>query len=159
MKNWLIVANSSKARFLEEPDTPGAYVHVADLVHTQSRQKGSDLETAAPGHVQGGAHGSGSSSYDHRTDVRERERDRFAQQVAVALNAAIAAGHCAGVVLVASNPFLGHVKSHLSEQARKALLRCVASDYTALHDAELAQRLGPVNAMGGHAPPPGRPQG
>jgi protein required for attachment to host cells len=141
MKNWLVVANASKARILEEPDRPGAYVHIADLVHTQSRQKGSELETDAPGHVPGGAHGTGSSSYDHRLDVRERERDRFARQIATTLNAAIAAGHCAGVVLVVSNPFLGHVKSHLSEQARKALLRCVASDYTALHDAELAQRL------------------
>lgn len=141
MKNWLVVANASKARILEEPDKPGAYVHIADLVHPQSRQKGSELETDAPGHVQGGAHGAGGASFDHRTGARERERDRFAREIATTLNAAIAAGQCAGVVLVASNPFLGHVKAHLSEQARKALVRCVASDYTSLRDAELAQRL------------------
>jgi len=42
---------------------------------------------------------------------------------------------------VASNPFLGHVKQHLSQQAHKALLRTVAADYTTLDDRELAQRL------------------
>jgi hypothetical protein len=44
-------------------------------------------------------------------------------------------------VLVASNPFLGHVKQHLGEQAHKALLRTVVADYTTLDDRELARRL------------------
>ena len=73
--------------------------------------------------------------------MREREHDRFAREVAATLNAGIAAGKCAGLILVASNPFLGQIKAHLGEQARKALVRCVPSDYTALRDAELAQRL------------------
>ena len=140
MKNWLVVANAAKARVLEESDK-GVYVHVADLVHPQSRQKGVELATDRPGYVKGTGHGLGSASYVRRTDAREREHDRFAYEVATALNDGIAAGHCAGLMLVASNPFLGHVKAHLSEQAHKALLRTVAADYTALPDTELAQRL------------------
>lgn len=53
----------------------------------------------------------------------------------------VAAGRCAGIVLVASSPFLGQLKQHLGEQAHKALLRTVAADYTTLDDRELAQRL------------------
>jgi protein required for attachment to host cells len=122
---------------------------VADLVHPGSRQKGSELDDDRPGHVVRTGHGLGSSSYVPHTDPREREHDRFAREVAATLNAGIAAGRCAGLVLVASNPFLGQVKEHLSEQARKALLRSVASDYTALRESELAQRLasgGPTQA-------------
>ena len=141
MKNWLVVANAAKARVLEESEKPGGYAHLADLVHPQSRQKGMALSGDRPGHVHSLGQGSGGTSYPSRTDARERERDRFAREVAHAVNDAVAAGQCAGVVLVASNPFLGHVKAHLSEQARKVLLRCVASDYTALRDTELVQRL------------------
>ncbi len=141
MKNWLVVANSAKARVLEESAEPGAYVHLADLVHPQSRQKGMELSSDRPGHVNSLGQGSGGTSYPNRTDAREREHDRFAREVANAVNDGVAAGKCAGLVLVASNPFLGHVKAHLSEQAHKVLLRCVPSDYTALRDDELAQRL------------------
>jgi protein required for attachment to host cells len=142
MMNWLIVANASRARVLEESSKPGVYVHVADLVHPQSRQKGVDLAGDRPGHVGGAApQGAGGAAYDPRTAPREREHDRFAREVASALNAGVAAGRCAGLVLVASNPFLGRLKEHLSEQARKALLRSVAADYTALDERELAARL------------------
>lgn len=141
MKNWLVVANAARARVLEETDRPGSYVHRADLVHTQSRQKGIDLGTDRPGHVEGSGHGLGSTSYEPRTNVRDREHDRFAREVATLLNAGVAAGQCAGLVLVASNPFLGHLKSHLGEQAHKATLRTVPSDFTSCGDAELAQRL------------------
>jgi protein required for attachment to host cells len=144
MKNWLVVANASRARVLEESDKSGVYVHVVDLVHPQSRQKGTDLAGDRPGHFPGmAAHGTGSTAYDPRTAPREREHDHFAREVATALNEGVAAGRCAGLVLVASNPFLGHLKEHLTEQANKALLRSVAADYTALNERELAQRLAP----------------
>ena len=141
MKNWLVVANASKARVLEESNKRGEYVHLADLVHPQSRQKGADLGGDRPGHANSQGQRSGGTNFEARTDVREREHDRFAQEVAAMLNQGIAAGRCAGVILVASNPFLGLVKAHLGEQANKAVLRCVPADYTALRDSELMKRL------------------
>lgn len=141
MKNWLVVANAARARVLEAQDDGDGYLHRADLVHPQSRQKGIELATDRPGHVEGVGHGLGSAAYQPRTDARDREHDRFAQQLAKLLNDGVADGSCAGLVIVASNPFLGQIKAHLSEQAHKAVLRTVASDYTTLGDAELAQRL------------------
>lgn len=132
MKNWLVVANAARARVLEETGEPGAYLHRADLVHPQSRQKGVEL----------GSQGPAGTAYPPRTDVRDREHDRFAQEVAAALNEAVAHGQCAGLVLVASNPFLGHLKAHLSARTHAALLRTVPSDYTSLSDTEIARRLG-----------------
>lgn len=141
MKNWLVVANSSRARVLEESGAAGAYVHVADLVHVQSRQKGIELEDDRPGHVGRPGHGLGSTDYVPHTDVHEREHERFAHEVAQTLNAGVASGRCAGLVLVASNPFLGRLKAALGEQAHKLVLRTLPSDYTGLSDIELAQRL------------------
>ena len=152
MKNWIVVGNSARARVLEQPPAPSsgvaprrhnvAFVHVADLVHPESRQKGSELGSDRPGHVEGIGHGLGSASYQPRTDPREREHDRFALEVARLLDHGVADGRCAGLVLVASDAFLGRLKSHLGEQAKKAVLRTVSADYTALSDNELADRLG-----------------
>ena len=144
-RNWLVVANAARARVLEEADAPGRHVHVADLVHPQSRQRSHEIEAARggdrPGHVEGAGHGLGSAAYLPRTDPREREHDRFARELAHLLDDGVASGRCAGIVLVASDPFLGHVKSHLGRQAAKALLRTVAHDYTALDDEEVVRRL------------------
>ncbi|MGL6111160.1 MAG: host attachment protein [Rubrivivax sp.] len=148
MKNWLVVANAARARVLEQTGIAGGFVHIADLVHPQSRQKGSDLADDRPGRAPStAAHGTGSSAYDARTAPREREHEHFAQELAAVLNGGIAAGRCAGLVLVASDPFLGQLKKQLSEHAHKALLRTVAADYTSLDERELAQRLASPHGM------------
>lgn len=140
MKNWLVVANGARARVLEE-DGQGGYIHVADLVHPQSRQKGVALDTDRPGHVTSGAHGTGSAAYQPRSEPHERELEHFASEIAQLLDAGVADGRCAGLILVASNPFLGHLKGRLGRQAAERVLRSMAHDYTALPDDELAQRL------------------
>lgn len=141
MSNWLIVANAARARLFEYGDEAEGLTTLVDLVHTQSRQKGVALAADRPGHVEGQGHGLGSAAYVPRTDARDREHDRFAREVAAILNDAVAAGRCAGIVLVASNPFLGHLKSHLDTQATKALLRTVPSDFTTLSAAQIADRV------------------
>jgi protein required for attachment to host cells len=141
MKNWLVVASAARARVLEMSDEGGVYVHVADLVHPESRQKAGELGADRAGHVTSGKHGTGSAEYRPRTDVHEREQEHFAREVAHVLNSGLATGRCAGLVLVASNPFLGELKAHLDTQARQRVLRTVPSDFTALNDRQLAQRL------------------
>lgn len=138
---WLVVANAARARVLEQTDRPGKYAHVADLVHPQSRQKGVALASDRHGHAHAEGQGLAGTSYAPHTDPREREHDRFAREVAAAVNDGVAQDRCAGITLVASDPFLGHLKSHLSIQARKLLLRTVAADYTTLRGDELARRI------------------
>ena len=140
-RNWIVIANAARARVLEESDRPGRYEHVADLVHPQSRMKGAQLDTDRPGHVEGTGHGLGSASYQPRTDPREREHDRFAREVARVVNEAVAKSRCAGITLVASDPFMGQLKSHLHVQAGKLLLRSLSSDFTTLSDDEVLRRL------------------
>jgi protein required for attachment to host cells len=139
--HWLVVANAARARVLEQTDAAGVYKPVADLVHPQSRQKGVALASDRPGHAHAEGHGLAGTSYAPHTDPREREHDRFAREVAAAVNDGVAQDRCAGITLVASDPFLGHLKSHLGIQARKLLLRTVAADYTTLRDDELARRI------------------
>jgi protein required for attachment to host cells len=141
VKNWVVVANASRARLLESVGPPGGFRHIADMVHPQSRQKGTELARDRPGRIEGTGHGLGSAKYLPKTDAREREHERFAQEVAQALNEGVSDGRCGGIVLVASNPFLGQLRAHLGTRAEKLLLRTLAHDYTALTEAELTARL------------------
>lgn len=140
MRNWLVVANAARARVLAQA-ADGGFEHVADLVHPASRLKGSELDPDRSGHVTSGAHGAGSAEYRPRLQPHERELEHFAAQIAHRLEEGIAGGECAGLILVVSNPFLGHLKAHLGDKARERVLRSIAHDYTALSDDELAQRL------------------
>lgn len=145
IRNWLVVANAARARVLEEVEQRlgkrRAYVHVADLVHPQSRQKGMELGGDRAGHAEGSSPGLAGAAYTPRTPPREREHERFAQELALMLDKAIATQRCAGLVLVASSPFLGQLKAHLGEQAKKAVVRTLDADYTALDEHQLAERL------------------
>ncbi len=141
MKNWIVVANASKARVLEAGALPGSFSHIADLVHPQSRLKGAALARDRPGHLEGVGHGPGGAEYQPRMDPRDREHDLFARELAAWLNEGVADGRCAGLFLVASNPFLGRLNAHLSEKAAAAVIRTTPSDYTSLTEPELAERL------------------
>lgn len=151
MRNWVVVANAARARVLEETDEPGVYVHRADLVHPASRLKGSALSDDRPGHVGGPGHGPGGAAYEPKTNPREREHARFAQELAAMLDEGVLARRCAGIVLVASNPFLGHLEAELHEHTRRAVLRTVPADYTGLHEDEIARRIGPSRLARGGA--------
>ncbi len=140
MQNWLVVANSARARVLETTSEGPPCIHVADLVHPESRQKGAELSSDRAGQVAGG-HGLGSGEFLPRTDPREREHDKFAAEVAALLDAGVADGRCHELVLVASNPFLGHLRQRLGEQAGKRVRFTLPHDYTLLPDSELFERL------------------
>jgi protein required for attachment to host cells len=143
-KTWIVLANASRARVCER-DEDGAGLHdLADFVHAQSRQKGSELGFDQPGHVE---HGMGSNlrggtDLDPRTDPRKKEHERFAREIAQHLDKGVASRQCERIVLIASNPFLGEIKSHLGAATAAAVWVTAARDLTALTGRELAQRVG-----------------
>ena len=141
MKNWLVIANASRARVLEQGEQPGRYTHVADLVHPASRMKNVDLGDDRAGHVQRSGSGNEGAAYEGHLTAHQREHLHFAHEVAATVDEGVRSGRCAGVVLVASNPFLGELKAALGAAAADRVLRTVPADYTALDEAELARRL------------------
>ncbi len=143
-KTWIVLANASRARVCERDGEAGGLHDLMDFVHTQSRQKGSELASDQPGHVK---HGMGSglhgrTSLDPRTDPRQKEHEKFAREIAEHLDKGVASQQCERIVLIASNPFLGEIKSHLGTAAAAAVWVTAPSDFTALSGRELAQRLG-----------------
>jgi hypothetical protein len=127
---WALLANASRAR-LFEVDREGGRVHPADL----GDERG--------GHTQRGTGdgGSGGASFEPRTDTRHKEREHFARELAVYLDAALAQHRFQSLLLLASNPFLGELRAHLAPATARAVQVCEPLDIGGLAAPELARRV------------------
>ena len=93
-----------------------------------------------PGH-EATDNSSGGNRYEPRSDMRRKEHQRFAREIAHRLDSGLAAGEFGALWLFASSPFLGELKAQLSDAVNKRVHLALDSDLTALGLAEIEQRL------------------
>ena len=139
-RQWILLANASHARLLSRDSATDPLVALATLEHPESRLKASQLADDRPGH-EATDNSSGGNRYEPRSDVRRKEHQRFAREIAHRLDAGLAAGEFNAVWLFASSPFLGELKAQLSDAVNKRVQLALDSDLTALGLAEIEQRL------------------
>lgn len=138
---WVLIANASTARCFEQ-EADGGLTGLESFSHPESRMRGSALGSDRPGHIEHLGRGPKSgSSYQPRVDPKSLEHEKFAQELAAYLNAAVAAHRCERVFVIASNPFLGQLKSHLNAQTAQRLAGGVAADLTSYDGKELQTRV------------------
>jgi len=137
---WILLANASKAACLASVDGKTHLQPLAEFDDPLGRATGRELGDDRSGYESMGP-GRGSASYTPRTDAKTKEHDSFARQLANHLNDAIAAHRCDALAIFASNPFLGEIKSHLSEQSMKALRAAIATDLTSFDAREIERRV------------------
>jgi len=142
-KTWIVLANASRARILNREAEGGRLDELADLVHLQSREKGMDLTSDREGHAQKahGDPGHAGTAFQQHTDPRQKEHAVFALEVSRYLEDAVAQGRCTGLVLIASDPFLGELKSHLGNAAARVVSATIARDLTTFAGADLVHRV------------------
>jgi len=139
-RTWILVANSTRARCFEAGADHAGWELLGSFAAPGARAKGSELVSDRKGYEEIG-HGRGSASMGQHSSPRELVRDEFARDLARFLNAGVATQRCSALVILASLPFLGRVKAHLSTTAEKALSSAIARDMTALDPLAMAQRL------------------
>lgn len=139
--SWIVVANSSRARLFEHAGGAGeGLVLLREFEHPESRAKGGDLVSDRPGHTatdQGRR-----TALDPDTEPKRVAQEQFARELGHALEQGRVQNRYSGVVLVASAPFLGVLRSQLPERVRGHVREAIDKDYTALAERELAARLG-----------------
>jgi protein required for attachment to host cells len=142
-KTWIVLANASRARIFDRDAVGGKLEELTDLVHLQSREKGSDLTTDRPGHAQKahGDPGHAGTAFQAHSDPRQKEHAAFAAQVSHSLEDAVTQGRCPGLVLIASDPFLGELKSHLGDAATRVLSATIPRDLSSFAGADLERRV------------------
>jgi protein required for attachment to host cells len=139
-RTWILVANSARARCFECSADRGGLELLSSFECPQSRAKGVDLANDRSGYEEMG-HGHGSADMAQRASPRIQVRDVFARDLARFLSAGIAAQRCSALVILASLPFLGRIKAHLSPLAGKALTSAIGRDMTGLDSGTVAQAI------------------
>jgi len=137
---WILIANASKAICYERAEGQSDLALLATFEDPLGRAKGMELSDDRAGYESMGR-GQAGAAFEPHTDIRTKEHESFARRLAQHLNQAIAAHRCDELAIVASNPFLGEVKSHLDHQSVKALHKSVPLDLTSFHGKELSRRI------------------
>ena len=139
-RQWILLANASHARLLSRDSAAVPLIPVETMEHPESRLKASQLSDDRPGH-EATDNSSGGNRYEPRSDVRRKEHQRFAREIAHRLDTALADGAFSELWLFASSPFLGELKAQLSGAVNKCLEHALDSDLTALGLSEIGKRL------------------
>ena len=143
MRIWVLVGDSSRARVLNYDTDGKKWEVVKELEHPQSRLKGTDLTTDAPGR-QRQSFGHGRPAMEMPTDPKDVEKERFVRQVIDELQHGHDERSYDALVLVAPPHTLGLLRGSLSPVLNKSVILDLDKDYAPLGLPVLIARLQPV---------------
>lgn len=136
---WVLVANASNANLYANHGPHKGLELIQAYQHPASREKSLEMTSDRPGHYQtgSGAHG----AYSQATDPKQHEEDKFAAELAHALESGRTSNSYTRLILVASDPFMGKLNNQLSAHVRTLATDTIEKDYTHLTERELASHL------------------
>jgi protein required for attachment to host cells len=136
---WILVADASRAQIFAHEKTGEGLSLVREFQHPESRLKASEIASDRAGRQE--SKGTGRGSMVERADPKKYEAERFAIELAHALEQGRAAGIYQKLVLVAPAHFIGLLHQHLSAHARALVGTNIEKDYTQLPAVELMSSL------------------
>lgn len=136
---WILIGNSARARLYENSGIGKGLNLLSEFDHPESRMKGSELVSDRAGYVPGV--GNGHASRQQATDPKQNEAEHFALEIARTLEHGRGQNKYERLILVAGSPFLGILKSRLSDQVVSLISDTLDKDYTAATDRELGKHL------------------
>lgn len=141
--DWVVIANSRRARCFERQTNDRSLAELSDFVNFEAKMQGAAdtgvLEAAATkGH---GRTAHAGTQFEPHTQLKTKEQDNFAHRLADYINDAVESNRCSGIVLIASQPMLGKIKPRMSAASSMALRRCVPRDLTRYQGPELKRRV------------------
>jgi protein required for attachment to host cells len=137
---WIVLGNASIARIFSRASPADPLVPLPALEHAESRLKGHELGSDRPGR-EASDHSAGGNRFEPRTDPHRKEHERFARVVATHLQAALDENAFDALWLLASDPFLGELKSHLGDALLRRVQRTESIDLTSFGLSEIERRL------------------
>lgn len=139
-KVQVLVANGGQARFFTLESPAADLIELDSAINPEARMHEEDLMDDRRGryHDQGGA---GRSALDESTDPKDVTIQRFARKLAQRLERERTQGKLERLYLVASPPFLGELRKHLSNHLKPLLAKEIAKDFSHMDSKELRKHL------------------
>ena len=141
MKQWIVVADASRARVLAVNDKGDGLVVESELEHPASRARASELTSGAPGRVKQSFGAGSRPAMSARTDPKEVEAEAFARQLADVLEQGCNHNRFERLTLVAPPHFLGLLRSAINGQVAKRVVLTIDKDFSNLPLHDLTKHL------------------
>jgi protein required for attachment to host cells len=138
-RTWIVLADASSARMYAPQANGRDWTLTAELGHPQGRAKESELGRDRPGRVKQSA--GGRSAMEPPTPRKKVEMEKFARQIAQALDDALVRKAYDRLVLVAPPAFVGLLRGTLTERVTQRISATLEKDYLHLDPPELRERL------------------
>ncbi|WP_323845430.1 host attachment protein [Microbulbifer magnicolonia] len=135
---WVLVANQSQARLFEAAKRASKLHEFETLIHPESRMKGLDLESDAPGRAFDSG-GLGRHAMGNASELHRRNGQVFAREIAHALERGRKEGRFEKLYIVAEPQMVGSLRDSLKAptratiagEMRKNLVNCDAEEIRA----------------------------
>lgn len=138
-RTWIVLADAATARIYEPQAGRRDWKLIAELTHPESRAKESELGTDKPGRVK---QSTGSrAAMEPPTPRKEVEIEKFARQIAKALDDALVRKAYDRLVLAAPPEFVGVLRELLPKRVQECIEATVEKDYLHLDLPEARERL------------------
>lgn len=141
MQKWVVVADGNLARIytqdINSHKEPLKLLHT--LEHPESKKRDSELVSDRPGHYQ--SRGTSHGAYVPRSDPKENEIDRFAQEIANHLDQGRVQNQFEQLFIFAEPHFYGLMGMHLNKYLKDMVKKVVQKDYMHLNETELRDEI------------------
>ena len=137
MKTWIMVANASEAYLYSSDNLRTKDIKlIKELLHPESREKGSDLVTDRPGHYQGSRMARG--AYE-KNPIHAIEAEVFAKELSEVLRNGLNQNKYEHLLVIAAPQFYGLINKHLDFVP--AEFNHIPKDYTKLKAHDLLEQV------------------
>ena len=140
IRTFILVADGARAHLLLSEGRGRPLVEVPDSDMRQDLKPDHELSSDRPGRVHESANVSRHAI--ERDDLHRREKERFAQSLADALDKRLANREYDRLVIAAAPETLGIIRSSLSERVKAVILEEVAKDLTKIPNPQVRLHLG-----------------
>ena len=117
MGRWIVVADSSRARFFSYHGLKSPLTEFEDLTHGESRLHEREITEDLPG-SHADSTGQGRHAFEQKAAVKDQEARQFAQQVSAYLERASADNRLDSLIVIAAPKFLGHLRDSFPDNLR-----------------------------------------
>lgn len=136
---WIVVANTSSCKIFDYEKKSKQLNLIKELLHPESKMKGSDLITEGPGHYK--TDGPSRGAYDFHEKPQEVEFENFAREVATLLDNERRSNHLPPFILVSPPKMDGLLKRSMNPHVMNSLKDTIQKDYGYLTNSELMKTL------------------
>ena len=137
---WIVVADSSRARFFSMESRSEPLVELDDLLHAEGRLRDQDALSDKQGGLTGG-HGEGGHPFAAPTDPKQHELEVFAKQIAGKLEHGRVNHRYHKLILAAPPALLGVLRKVLNTQVMEMVCNSLDKNLVAEDETVIRQHI------------------